>query len=92
MYERTIKPRRAISNAVSDIAQTAGTSARVIRKATTLASLAVDDLIFEMNLSSVTDRKEAVLDTLIETKRITDEVSANSLDAEFTKMCADLGL
>ena len=92
MYERTIKPRRAISNAVSDIAQTAGTSARVLRKSVGLASLAIDDLRFEMELTSVTDRKEAVLDDLIEQKRLEEEVKLNGLDAQYAQALADLGL
>lgn len=92
MYQRPQKPRRAISNAIADIATMAGTTARVGKKSLGLADLALDDLMFEMQLSSKTERREAVMDDLLEQKRLTAEVKLNNLTVQYNKACKDLGL
>ena len=83
MYERTIKPGKAIKGMTSDGAQMFSTGFRVGRKSLTLLDIAVDDFIYGAKLVSKTDRLEDLKDSFIEKARILTEVKANTFEAEF---------
>jgi len=89
---RTIKPRKALGNATSEVAVTIGTTATVIRKAVEVMAIAVDDMRFESEQQSVVDRKQAVLDALLDEKALLAEASALGVSAELTKRIKALGL
>ncbi len=89
---RTIKPRKALGNATSEVAVTIGTTATVIRKAVEVMAIAVDDMRFESEQQSVVDRKQAVLDAILDEKALTAEASALGVGAMLTKRCKALGL
>ena len=89
---RTIKPRKAIGNAVSEVAVTIGATATVLRKAVEVASIAVSDMKFESEQQSIIDRKQAVLDAILDEKQLLEEAVALGVDTTLATRLADLGL
>jgi len=89
---RTIKPRKAIGNSISEVATTIGTSATVLRKAVEVLAIAVDDMRFESEQQSIIDRKQAVLDAILDEKQLLEEAVALGVDATLATRLADLGL